>query len=65
MNTPDEKILPQEEKKVLKYRFKALKEKVVLAVFTRKDEESKLDQITLYFLSELQELSDEIGALPL
>jgi thioredoxin reductase (NADPH) len=60
MNTPDEKILPQEEKKVLKYRFKALKEKVVLAVFTRKDEESKLDQITLYFLSELQKISDKI-----
>jgi len=52
--------LPDDAKNILLERFKALKEKVILEVFTKKKQENPFDSLTVMFEQELGMLSDKI-----
>lgn len=62
MNDSKKWKLPEDAKQVLKEQFKELKEKVVIALFTKKGENEQFNQITMIFLQELEKLSDKIHA---
>jgi len=57
---PEQWSLPEDAKQVLLERFKALKEKVVLEVFTAKQHENPFDELTLSFTQALGVLTDKI-----
>jgi thioredoxin reductase (NADPH) len=52
--------LPEDAKQVLVERFKVLKEKVVLEVFTAKNQENPFDELTVTFTQALGTLTDKI-----
>jgi len=52
--------LPEDAKQVLLKRFQALKEKVVLEVFTAKKQENPFDELTVTFAQALGALTDKI-----
>jgi thioredoxin reductase (NADPH) len=52
--------LPEDAKNVLLERFKVLKEKVVLEVFTAKKQENPFDELTVTFTQALGTLTDKI-----
>ena len=53
--------LPNDAKKILRKRFKQLKEKVFLEVFTKDDENNQFNTLINLFTKELSNLSDKIN----
>jgi thioredoxin reductase (NADPH) len=58
--TTEQWSLPDDAKNILLERFKALKEKVILEVFTTKKQENPFDSLTITFAQALGTLSDKI-----
>jgi len=56
----DQWSLPDDAKQILLERFKVLKEKVVLEVFTAKTQENPFDSLTVTFTQALGALNDKI-----
>jgi len=58
--TNEQWSLPDDAKKILLERFKALKGKVILEVFTTEGENNQFNTLTILFTKELERLSDKI-----
>jgi thioredoxin reductase (NADPH) len=54
--------LPDDAKKILIDRFKALSEKVILEVFTKEGKNNQFNTLAVLFCKDLQKLSDKIDA---
>jgi thioredoxin reductase (NADPH) len=52
--------LPLDTKKILTERFTELKNKVILEVFTKKGENDQFTALTIFFVKELEKISDKI-----
>jgi thioredoxin reductase (NADPH) len=57
---PDQRLIPEEVRRMLADRFKALRDPVNLEVFTGKGQNDELGEMTARFVSELAEINDKI-----